>query len=264
MKQKDQTIKIQAAVADFYETHGANFAQTRGRGWGVMKLVQEAVTSGMTLVDVGAGNGRLADAIPSDVQYIGIEPSSTLRAASTDRLTTRGNAEMRAGGFPNLLVADAVADVTSCFAVLHHIPTRNAQRAAIAELARITKSGGIAVVTAWNLRGRRMKAWKTWLAAWLRLPMLKGGECGDVWIPWTSNGTSGQRFVHAFTLGEFKNLFSKKDWHIERAEYWAEDVSTKSALDARNLVIVAKRKNPPLRIRGGWGSYFFKTLLFSL
>ncbi len=242
MKQKDQTIKIQTAVAEFYETHGANFAQTRGRGWGVMKLVREAVQPGMTLVDVGAGNGRLADAVSKDVRYIGIEPSSTLRAASTDRLAARGNAEMQAGGFPNLAMADGLSDVTACFAVLHHIPTRRAQCVAIAELARITKPGGIAVVTAWNLRGRRMKAWKTWLAAWVRLPMVNGGECGDVWIPWASNGTTGQRFVHAFTLGEFKKRFSQKDWQIEQAEYWAEDAPTASALDARNLVIVAKRK----------------------
>jgi len=241
MKQKAQTIKIQAAVADFYETHGSAFAQTRGRGWGVMRLVQDEAKAGMTVVDVGAGNGRLADALPADVRYIGIEPSSTLRAASDDRLVKRGNAEMFAGGFPSLNVADASSDLTACFAVLHHIPTRDEQRAAVTELARITKSGAKAVVTVWNLRGRRMKSFKTWLAAWLRLPMVAGGECGDVWIPWTANGKDGKRFVHAFTMNEFKKIFSHSDWQIERAEPWGVD-GPANILEAGNLVIVAKRK----------------------
>ena len=248
MKENAGSIKIQQSVADFYETHGADFAQTRGRGWGVMRLVQEAAKPGMTVIDVGAGNARLADVLPANVRYVGIEPSSTLRAASEHRLTTRGNAEMRPGGFPSLPAKDAEADVIACLAVFHHLATSDershpdlASGRATHELARITKPGGIAIVTVWNLRGTRMFSLKTWAAAWLRLPFVRGGGFGDVWIPWNANGAAARRFVHAFTLKEFTSVFDPKEWNIERAEPWGSDAPT-SIFCARNLVVVARRR----------------------
>ena len=235
MPQKAQIIKLQQSVADFYETYGSAFSDTRGRGWNVMRRVLEATKPGMTAVDVGGGNGRLADGLDSSVDYVLVEPSSTLRAAAEERLRARPKTKILAGGFPVVPVEDAVADVTACFAVLHHVPTRAAQRNALKELARITKSGGLVCVTVWNLRTRRMLrsrlSWKNFLAAWLRFPMVAGGESGDVWFPWKANGVFAQRFVHAFTLNELKRLFDAQDWNV-----------TEAGEEKGNLFVVATRR----------------------
>lgn len=247
MQQNLHPDKRATAVRDFYETHGAAFAATRQAPWGIFELVKKALKPGDALIDVGAGNARLASILPDAVQYIGIEPSSTLRQAARPFIASRLNAEMRDGGFTvgdpaqSLPVRNAEADVVACFAVLHHIPTRRAREQAVAELARMLKPGGTAVVTVWNLRSTRFAQFKIWLAAWMRLPMIAGGEGGDVWVPWKANGENALRYVHAFTLREFRLLFDERLWKIQLCEAWGNDAPT-GILKARNLVIVAERK----------------------
>ena len=230
MPQKDVFIKLSESVADFYETYGTAFSYTRAFGWRWMKMIHDVLHPGMTLLDVGAGNSRLGSGLPEGVRYIAIEPSSSLRRDAMTRLAGQKDVEILEGGFPSLPVGVAVADVTACIAVIHHIPTREAQRAAIHELARVTKTDGTAFVTAWNLRRREMFRTKTWLASWLRFTMVKGGEPGDVWIPWKSEVKAAQRFVHAFTMNEFASLFDPKEWTIIQKE------------NNRNLLVVAKRR----------------------
>ena len=257
MKQKEGTDKLAQSVAEFYETHGAAFSATRHSPWGVMKLVTDAIKPGDVLVDVGAGNGRLGLEIPEAVRYVAVEPSSALRRAAAKILANRKNTVIVEGGLdvgadrcvrPGQArgpaytgIENASADVAACLAVLHHVPTEEARRAAIDELARILKPGGTLVLTVWNLRSRRFFTSKNWLAAWLRLALVKGGGAGDVWVPWKAEGADAKRYVHAFTLDELKKLFVPDVWDVERCEAWGNDGPT-GILDARNLVIVAKKR----------------------
>lgn len=248
MKQNPNSDKIARAVRDFYEAHGRAFASTRHSVWDVFRLVGDRVRPGQIVVDVGAGNARLATVLPSGVRYIGIEPSSTLREAAMNVIADHPNTEMIDGGFStdgtsasSLPMTDASADIVASFAVLHHVPTCEARKRAVKELARITKPGGIAVVTVWNLRSSRLFHFSTWCAAWLRLPMVRGGESGDAWIPWKAEGRYAMRYVHALTLREFRSLFDETDWKIERCEAWGASGPT-TILSARNLVIVANRR----------------------
>lgn len=240
MKENAHPGKIAQSVADFYETYGTAFSRSRKAAWGVMNLVRDAVRPGMTVIDVGAGNARLADALPLDVRYVAIEPSSTLRAEAVKRLSLRDGAEVREGSFSSVPAQEGEGDVVASIAVLHHLASAGERRRAVKELARVTKRGGTAIVTVWNLRSRRMFSWKAWAAAWLRLSFVAGGESGDVWVPWNEKGKIVQRFVHAFTLNELRALFDERDWHIQTANAWQDDAPS-SILDARNLVVVAKR-----------------------
>lgn len=231
MKENRGSIKLSRAVGEFYETHGHSFSRTRQMGWDVMRRIHDAVRAGMTLIDVGAGNARLSDSLPDAIRYVAIEPSMTLRREAEQRLARRKSSEIRSGGFPHLPAADGEADVAACIAVLHHIPTHKARRAAMHELMRIVKPGGTVFVTVWNLRSRRMFRSATWLAAWLRLPMVWGGECGDVWVPWNADGVQVRRYVHAFTRSELASLFNLTEWASVRVED-----------DGRNLFAVVVRK----------------------
>jgi tRNA (uracil-5-)-methyltransferase TRM9 len=255
MQQKEGTDKLARSVAEFYELHGAAFSATRHAPWGVMKLVKDAAKPGDVLVDFGAGNGRLGLEIPDNVRYVAVEPSSALRQAAEKILAHRKNMEIVEGGFgvgaygrtpeaydyAPVPVADSFADVVACLAVLHHIPTREARQTAVQELARILKPGGMLVLTVWNLRSLKSFSFKNWLAAWLRLPLVQGGGAGDVWVPWKAEGVDARRYIHAFTLNELKTLFNPKVWYVDRREAWGNNGPT-GILDARNLVVVAKKR----------------------
>ncbi len=235
-----ENARLAASVADFYEIFGPSFAATRKNYWGVMKLVADRLRSGQVLLDVGAGNARLAQFLPKDVRYVAIEPSASLCAQAQAAVAERGSGEVRHGGFPRLNAADGEADVVACLAVLHHIPGHAARLAAVHELHRILKPGGSLILTVWNLRSRRFFSLKTWLASWLRLPLVRGGGLGDVWMPWRAEGHPAPRYVHAFTLSELRGLFGP-DWQIDLCTPWALTTPA-SVLEAVNLVIIATKK----------------------
>lgn len=175
------------SVAQFYEKNGAAFSRTRHQHWDVFEVIKEYVKTGDTLVDVGAGNGRLADFLPKDISYIGIEPSSSLRA---------DNPSIQSGSLPLLPVKDGTADLTTCLAVFHHIP--GDRKSSVDELARITKSGGIIIATAWMLDPAKHET-------------VKDGEQGDIWVNWSAEGVEDKRYVHIFGEDEWKNLWTHPD-----------------------------------------------------
>ena len=216
MMENDVRRKLAQEVSSFYESQGAVFSSKRTWPWDLMRLMADRLEPGNLLVDVGAGNGRLADALPQGVRYLGIEPSFALREEATMRFADRVDREVRPGSLSGLDLPDASADAVACIAVLHHIPSREWRLDAVRELHRILKSGGILLVTVWNLRARRFWSWSTFKYAWLRLTGIVGGEAGDMRYAWRAGETPTSRYVHAFTLREFKALFESDKWEIER------------------------------------------------
>lgn len=242
MKQDVEIGKIQQSVSDFYEKHGRNFSATRRVPWGIMRLVAQDLKSGETIIDVGAGNGRLSSFLPNSVRYIAVEPSSALRDESLRYLAFRSNVEIRAGGLPQLPCKDGEADTVACFAVLHHIPGFENRRLAIHELARVLKPGGSLVLTVWNLRSVRFsKKLKNCLAAWFRMGFVHGCSSGDLMMPWRAGGADVKRYVHAYTIGELRKLFSEDIWETVRIRAWGND-APEPVWWGRNLVVEAKKK----------------------
>ncbi len=252
MKQNEAADKLARSVAEFYEAQGAAFSATRHAPWGVMRLVKDAAKPGDVLVDFGAGNGRLGLEIPDSVRYVAVEPSAALREAAAKILADRKNTEITEGGFSVGAIHESPlpsrsADVVACLAVLHHIPTREAQESAVGELARILKPGGALVLTVWNPRSPRFFRNKPWAerlkilaAAWLRLPLVKGGAGGDVWVSWKAEGADARRYVHAFTLGELGSLFDRRIWEVGLCEAWGDEGKS-DIVRAKNLVLKAKK-----------------------
>ncbi|MDD5726237.1 MAG: class I SAM-dependent methyltransferase [Patescibacteria group bacterium] len=233
--------KLAKEVADFYEKEGSAFSSKRTQPWNLMGLLTDRLKSGDLLVDIGAGNCRLADVIPSSVRYLGVEPSNSLRKEAQGRLSLRNNGEVVAGSLPKLDLQESYADAIACIAVLHHIPSQEMRTESIIELHRILKPGGLMLLTVWNPRAIRFFSWNTFKNAWLRLRGVKGGEPGDLYYPWKASGKLEERYVHAFTLSEFKSLFKPALWSIKKIGAYDKE-SWCSWIKGRNLVALVMKK----------------------
>ncbi len=237
--EKIKQLKIE--VADFYESEGNAFGHTRHHVWELMLDFMDRLKPGQTLVDVGAGNARLLDVVPEGVEYIGIEPSGSLREFAIRRLENHKRSKMLAGEFPKLDLQDNIADAVTCVAVLHHVPSDLERQESIKELHKILKPGGQLILSVWNLRSKRFLSWEMIKRAWLRIPGFEGGDRGDLYYIWKAGKTPKNRYVHAFTLKEFKSLFNEIDWKIERVGAYDSQGWTSMFL-GRNLVAIVRKQ----------------------
>lgn len=221
----DLAKQLQENVRAFYEQHGAWFATTRGKILPEQAFVSTYVKPGMTVVDVGAGNGRLAKLLPEGVTYIGVEPSEALR----------GGGSMVDGSLPTIPLPDQTANVATCLAVFHHIPTQETRRASIEGLIRITKPGGIILATSWlqNPHGDVTT-------------IVTNGEPGDCWMPWDGPDGQALRYVHFMQPSEWEMLWTHPALEIIQIGMhgkrdWTDDVS-----EALNWRVIARRRSVPM------------------
>lgn len=111
-----------------------------------------AVPSGRDWLDLGCGTGALAAAIfnrcsPSSV--VGVEPSEGFLKAAKENLAER--VELRQGDACSIPLDDAAVDVVASGLVLNFISDL---AAALAEMARVTRRGGIVAGYVWDYAGK--------------------------------------------------------------------------------------------------------------
>src|SRR5512147_906232 len=99
-----------------------------------------SIPAGRRWLDVGCGTGALCAAIvdrcsPSSVA--GVEPSEGFLETATENLA--GRAALHQGSATAIPLGDASVDVVVSGLVLNFVPD---QRAAVAEMARVTVTGG--------------------------------------------------------------------------------------------------------------------------
>lgn len=110
------------------------------------------VPAGRRWLDVGCGTGALCAAIvdrcsPSSVA--GVEPSEGFLGTAKENLA--GRAELRQGSATSIPLGDASVDVAVSGLVLNFVPD---QRAALAEMSRVTGPGGTIAAYVWDYAGK--------------------------------------------------------------------------------------------------------------
>lgn len=188
--------RLTASVQEFYQFCGRAFANTRNMVWDEEKEAGASLETGMHVYDIGAGNGRFFRLVPRGTSYVGVEPSASLRAHAV------AGATIMDGAFPHLPIPDAISDATMCFAVLHHIPSREARTQAVDELIRITRVEGTIFATSWAEMKKESEP-------------ISEGDPGDVWISWKAEGVDAKRYVHIATEEEWKDLWNDPRLEIQ-------------------------------------------------
>ena len=111
-----------------------------------------AAPAGRRWLDVGCGTGALCAAIVdrcSPASVAGVEPSEGFLKTASENLADR--AVLRQGSATAIPLVDASVDVVVSGLVLNFVPD---QRAALAEMARVTDSGGIIAAYVWDYAGK--------------------------------------------------------------------------------------------------------------
>ena len=103
-------------------------------------LDQIALPPGARLLDAGCGSGRELDELAprGDVTGVDLSPLAVARARA------RGHPDVHEAPIERLPFADMTFDLVTCLDVIEHISD---DRAALAELRRVTRPGGHLVVT---------------------------------------------------------------------------------------------------------------------
>lgn len=127
-----------------------NFAKTTksGKAYKIKQLnyvfdnVLPQLSSGSTLLEAGSGRGEFADIVAErNVDYIGIEPSDSLRAD----LESRGY-RILSSPLPAIQLDDACVDLVYSYDVVEHLGDYSTVLAYFSEASRVLKPGGHIVV----------------------------------------------------------------------------------------------------------------------
>lgn len=103
-------------------------------------LDQIPLPPGARLLDAGCGSGRELDELAARGRATGVDVSEVAVA----RARARGHDDVHRAAIERLPFADGTFDLVTCLDVVEHTPD---DRAALAELRRVTRPGGTLVVT---------------------------------------------------------------------------------------------------------------------
>jgi SAM-dependent methyltransferase len=132
--------------------------------------------AGRRWLDVGCGTGALSGAIAehcSPSALVGVEPSDGFRESAANRLA--GRAVFRRGSATEIPLPDAAVDVVVSGLVLNFVPE---QRAALAEMTRVTADGGTIGAYVWDYAGGMQLMRVFWDAAVALDPRAAGMDEG--------------------------------------------------------------------------------------
>ena len=177
-------------VRDTYDRIAGHFAATREYAWPEVESFLDGL-EGSTALDLGCANGRHAEVLAARAErVIGLDVSRGLLAEARGRARERAfRIDLVQGDAARLPLASDTIDLAVYVATLHHLPTREARRASLAELGRVLAPGGRALVSAWSTEHSKFDETAGF----------------DTEIDWTlPGGETVPRFYHIYAPDEFE------------------------------------------------------------
>lgn len=235
---KKTADKLIDQIRDDYDAISDHFSHTRLNQWyEVNYLVEQYIKPGQYVLDLGCGNGRVADLVNEiKANYIGLDVSEKLIAIA--RGLHPGN-EFVVGNMLATPFNDGTFDNVLMIASLHHIPSKEKRLQALLEAKRITKQHGFIIMTNWNLHQWRfsMRRWKNNVKT---LFDRGATDWNDMQIPWYDQKQNliAMRYYHAFTPAEMKRLIKNAGLTLQDQYYETHGMHV-ARRNGQNLVTVA-------------------------
>jgi len=254
------TQRILHETREIYNAIAPDFSQTRSKWWYGFGDFNRYVKPGDRVLDVGCGNGRMAEVSrESKIEYLGVDQSEELIKIARERFGAEPWASFETADVLNLEKYKNQFDLVLCIAVLHHLPSAALRAQAVENLAGALRPGGRLIIYNWNL----------FCFKWLKLywPHLlnyrqKWGEYRilnwrDAFIPWKLKNNWQPRYVHSFGRGELKKLLQAAGLEVEGiyphtnfsegkfgvgVYYQNKDGQKSSWIQGVNSVVMARKK----------------------
>lgn len=218
-----QTQKnLLALVKTNYEEIADQFSETRKKYlWPELIKLTAMVKPGEKIMDVGCGNGRLLEALKDKkINYLGIDASEALinhaKSLHPDNKFIVGDI-LELGKIPEINFA-----YVFCLAVLHHIPGKNLQIAALRQLRNKISEQGKIIIVVWNFWSQpkfRKLIFKFFLLKLIKKNLPIGRmDFGDILFDWKNPAGEkvSRRYYHAFTAKGLKKIIKKAGLKTEK------------------------------------------------
>jgi ubiquinone/menaquinone biosynthesis C-methylase UbiE len=215
-----------------YDQMAEKFSGTRSFFWPDLDFIKNYIKEGDRVLDFGCGNGRLLEILQEKkMQYYGVDVSQRLIALAQAKYPQWAPNFSKIPGQATLDFVDDFFDAVVSIAVFHHFPDKDFRLAMAQELARVTKPGGMVVVTVWNLWQEKYKK-HIWKNRWRKLLGRSRLDWLDCEIPFKNNtGETFRRFHHAYTLEEMRKIFAAAGFAVQEARI----------VNNKNLVLIGKK-----------------------
>jgi SAM-dependent methyltransferase len=226
--------KLIKKTQEDYNILAEHFSYSRGYIWPDMKVFEKEVFPGAKVLDVGCGHGRLFEMLRDNrIDYLGLDFSESLLVEAKKRYP---QAEFRVADITQENTWQKLKnkfDFVFCVALFHHLPTLKIRKKVIDYFCQALRPEGKVFITVWNLWNK--KNFKHHFSS----PSIKLKwqlkDIKAIYVPYSLSRGGGEtrtiyRFLHAFTLGELKNLFQDR-FLVEKC--WSS---------GKNLCLVSKKK----------------------
>lgn len=159
-----------------WEQLAPEWDRARRKAWPAVSAFAESFGAGDRILDIAAGNGRHGVlAAKSGARVVASDFSRSMLAFAAERGLSAAQADAR-----DLPFRSGMFDGALFVAALHNIPTRAGRIGALAELRRVLRPRGRALVTVWSR---------------FREQGLRGWNVGDADVPWGNVS----RYYHFYT-----------------------------------------------------------------
>ncbi len=198
-------------VRQTYNRIAVDFSATRNRNWPEVEELTKGIKPGDKVLDLGCGNGRLAEFFGEEVDYTGIDNSEALIDIAKKSRPRKRFIHFDGKEIP---FGEDEFDKIFCLAVLHHIPGKKARQDFLAQARRVLRPEGKLILTVWSaknyprakkfLRRQNLK----------KLFGLSQLDFNDVILPWGDEQIP--RFIHFFGRGELEKEVQRAGFKVEQ------------------------------------------------
>jgi len=197
----DPPDRAAGSVRAVYDRIADHFASTRAYAWPEVASFVTAIADDEGVgraLDLGCGNGRHTELLAEHgADAIGVDVSRGLLSTAAARQRDHGfAADLAQGDAATLPFADATFDQIVYVATLHHLRPAATRRQSLAELGRLLRPGGLALVSAWSTAHDRFDAETSF----------------DTTVEWTlPGGETVDRYYHIYDPDAFRTALTAVD-----------------------------------------------------